>query len=118
MHAARMRVAAGIRDGLVNELFDGDSEPRISLSRQSESVKKSYEFATRPCRRTGRHSRCRPVIDQGHSRPIYLALWIIIIGDSLLTVFAAWQAIPLVVITIVMLALTRTRSARTWYDRP
>jgi hypothetical protein len=53
-----------------------------------------------------------------HSRRAHLALWFIIIGDSLLTIFAAWQAILLVAFTIVMLALTRTRSAKTWYDRP
>lgn len=53
-----------------------------------------------------------------HSRRAHLALWFIIIGDSLLTAFVAWQAILLVAFTIVMLALTRTRSAKTWYDRP
>ena len=53
-----------------------------------------------------------------HSRRAHLALWFIIIGDSLLTVFAAWQAILLVAVTIVMLALTRTQSARAWYFHP
>ena len=53
-----------------------------------------------------------------HSRRAHLALWFIIIGDSLLTVFVAWQAILLVGFTIVMLALTRTQAAKAWYDRP
>ena len=53
-----------------------------------------------------------------HSRRAHFALWFIIIGDSLLTVFASWQAILLVGFTIVMLALTRTSSAKAWYDRP
>ena len=53
-----------------------------------------------------------------HSRRAHLALWFIIVGDSLLTIFAAWQAILLVAFTIVMLALTRTQSAKAWYDRP
>ena len=52
-----------------------------------------------------------------HSRRAHLALWFIIIGDSLLTIFAAWQAIVLVGFTIVMLALTRTQAAKAWYNR-
>lgn len=51
-----------------------------------------------------------------HSRKAHLALWFIIIGDSLLTVFVDRRAILLVGFTIVMLLLTRTRSARAWYD--
>lgn len=51
-----------------------------------------------------------------HSRKAHLALWFIVIGDSLLTVFVDWQAILLVGFTIVMLMLTRTRAARAWYD--
>ena len=52
-----------------------------------------------------------------HSRRAHLALWFIIIGDSLLTLFVAWQAVLLVAFTIVMLALTRTRAAKAWYNR-
>jgi hypothetical protein len=43
-------------------------------------------------------------------------LWFIVIGDSLLTIFVEWQPILLVTFTIVMLALTRTRTAKIWYD--
>lgn len=50
-----------------------------------------------------------------HSRRAHLALWFIIVGDSLLTVFVDWQAILLVSFTIVMLLLTRTASAKAWY---
>lgn len=53
-----------------------------------------------------------------HSRKAHYALWFIIVGDSLLTVFANWQAVLLVGFTIVMLALTRARTARSWYDVP
>lgn len=53
-----------------------------------------------------------------HSRKAHLALWFIIVGDSLLTVFVDWKAILLVGFTIVMLVLTRTRAARSWYDVP
>lgn len=56
------------------------------------------------------------VLTRKHSRRAHLALWFIVIGDSLLTVFVAWQAILLVAFTIVMLALTRTRTAKIWYD--
>lgn len=51
-----------------------------------------------------------------HSRKAHYALWFIIVGDSLLTILADWRAILLVGFTIVMLALTRTRAARSWYD--
>ena len=51
-----------------------------------------------------------------HSRTAHLALWFIMVGDSLLTVFVDWQAILLVGFTIVMLLLARTRGARAWYD--
>ncbi len=50
-----------------------------------------------------------------HSRKAFAAMWFVIIGDSLLTVFVNWQAILLVGFTIVLLLLTRAPSARRWF---
>ena len=50
-----------------------------------------------------------------HSTRAFAAMWFVFIGDSLLAVFVDWQAIALVLFTIVLLLLTRTRSARTWF---
>ena len=52
------------------------------------------------------------------SRKAHWALWTIILGDSLLTLLVNWQAALLVGFTIVMLLLTRTHGAKTWYTRP
>ena len=53
-----------------------------------------------------------------HSRKAHVALWFIIVGDSLLTILVDWQAILLVGFTIVMLLLTRSLAAKAWYDVP
>lgn len=51
-----------------------------------------------------------------HSRKALGAMWFILIGDSLLTIFVNWQAILLVIFTIVLLLLTRAPSSRRWYS--
>jgi len=43
------------------------------------------------------------------------AMWGVFIGDSVLAIFVNWQAIALVLFTVVLLLLTRTRSARMWF---
>ncbi len=50
-----------------------------------------------------------------HSRRAFAAMWFVVIGDSLLTIFVNWQAILLVAFTIVLLLLTRVPSARRWF---
>ena len=50
-----------------------------------------------------------------HSTRAFAAMWFVFIGDSLLAVFVDWQAIALVLFTIVLLLLTRIRSARNWF---
>lgn len=49
------------------------------------------------------------------SRRAYAAMWFVVIGDSLLTIFVNWHAIALVGFTIVLLLLTRVPSARRWF---
>lgn len=49
------------------------------------------------------------------SKRAVFAMWGVLIGDSILAVFVNWQAIALVVFTVVLLLLTRTRSARMWF---
>jgi len=51
-----------------------------------------------------------------HSRKALGAMWFILIGDSLLTLFVNWHAILLVLFTVVLLLLTRAPSARRWYS--
>lgn len=51
------------------------------------------------------------------TRRVYIAIWSIVIGDSLLTIFVNTSAILLVMFTFVMLALTRPTSAREWLSR-
>lgn len=51
------------------------------------------------------------------SRRVYAAIWLIVIGDSLLTIFVSTSAILLVMFTLVMLALTLPTSAREWLSR-
>ena len=50
-----------------------------------------------------------------HSRRAIWAMWFILVGDSLLTIFVDVKAIILVIATIVLLLLARTPSARAWY---
>lgn len=50
-----------------------------------------------------------------HSRRVFAAMWFIVIGDSLLTIFVNWKAIALVGFTIVLLLLTRTPAGRRWF---
>ncbi len=52
-----------------------------------------------------------------HSRKAIWAIWFIIIGDSLLTLLVNWMAILLVGFTVVLLLLSRTGSARAWYNQ-
>lgn len=49
-----------------------------------------------------------------HSRIVYAAMWFILVGDSLLTLFIDVRAIVLVLFTVVLLLLTRPRAAREW----
>lgn len=49
------------------------------------------------------------------SRIVYAAMWFVLIGDSLLTVFVDVKAIALVLFTIVLLLLTRPAAARAWF---
>jgi hypothetical protein len=49
------------------------------------------------------------------SRIVYAAMWLVLIGDTLLTLFVDVQAIALVLFTIVLLALTRPAAARAWF---
>lgn len=51
-----------------------------------------------------------------HSRKAFAAMWFVVIGDSLLTIFVNWQAILLVGFTVVLLLLTRAPSARRWFS--
>ncbi len=51
-----------------------------------------------------------------HSTRAFAAMWFVFVGDSLLSVFVDWQAIALVLFTVVLLLLTRFPSARTWFD--
>lgn len=48
-------------------------------------------------------------------RIVYAAMWFVLIGDSLLTVFVDVRAIALVLFTIVLLLLTRPAAARAWF---
>lgn len=50
-----------------------------------------------------------------HSRRAFAAMWFVVIGDSLLTIFVNWKAIGLVGFTIVLLLLTRTQAGRRWF---
>jgi hypothetical protein len=50
-----------------------------------------------------------------HSRKAFAAMWFVVIGDSLLTIFVNWKAIGLVGFTIVLLLLTRTAAGRRWF---
>jgi hypothetical protein len=50
-----------------------------------------------------------------HSRKAFAAMWFVVIGDSLLTIFVSWKAIGLVGFTIVLLLLTRTAAGRRWF---
>jgi hypothetical protein len=49
------------------------------------------------------------------SRIAYLAMWFVLVGDTLLALFVDARAWALVVFTIVLLLLTRTRPAREWW---
>lgn len=48
-------------------------------------------------------------------RIVYAAMWFVLAGDSLLTVFVDVRAIALVLFTIVLLLLTRPAAARSWF---
>lgn len=48
-------------------------------------------------------------------RIVYAAMWLVLIGDSLLTVFVEVRAIALVLFTVVLLLLTRPAAARAWF---
>jgi len=48
------------------------------------------------------------------SRMVYAAMWFVLIGDSVLTVFVDLKAVALVLFTVVLLVLTRAPSARAW----
>ncbi len=48
-------------------------------------------------------------------RMAFAAMWFVLIADSLLTIFVDVKAIVLVGATILLLVLTRTRSAREWW---
>jgi hypothetical protein len=50
-----------------------------------------------------------------HSKRAFAAMWFVVIGDTLLTIFVNWQAILLVGFTVVLLLLTRVASARRWF---
>lgn len=50
-----------------------------------------------------------------HDHKALIAMWFILVGDTLLTVFVNWKAIALVLFTIGLLLLARTSSARAWY---
>jgi hypothetical protein len=50
-----------------------------------------------------------------HNRGAVMAMWFVLISDSLLTIFVSWLAIVLVMFTVVLLILTRTPSARKWF---
>ena len=50
-----------------------------------------------------------------HSTRAFAAMWFVFVGDSLLAIFVDWQAIALVLFTVVLLLLTRVRSARIWF---
>jgi hypothetical protein len=53
-----------------------------------------------------------------HSTRAFVAMWFVFLGDSLLAIFVDWQAIALVLFTVVLLLLTRVRSARIWFAPP
>lgn len=53
-----------------------------------------------------------------HSTRAFVAMWFVFVGDSLLAIFVDWQAIALVLFTVVLLLLTRVRSARIWFATP
>ena len=48
-------------------------------------------------------------------RIAFAAMWFVVVSDTLLTIFVDVKAIVLVGATILMLILTRTRSAREWW---
>lgn len=48
-------------------------------------------------------------------RIVYAAMWFVLVGDSLLTVFVDVRAIALVLFTVVLLLLTRPAAARAWF---
>lgn len=49
------------------------------------------------------------------SRTAYLAMWFVLVGDTLLALLVDARAWALVVFTIVLLLLTRAPSAREWW---
>lgn len=51
----------------------------------------------------------------GRRRIVYAAMWFVLVGDSLLTVFVDIRAIALVLFTIALLLLTRPAAARSWF---
>lgn len=55
------------------------------------------------------------VFTSRHSRKAIAAMWFVLIGDTLLTIFVDWRAVLLVVFTIGLLLFTRAPSARRWF---
>lgn len=55
------------------------------------------------------------IMTSRHSARALIAIWFILIGDIALTIFADWKAIALVLFTVVLLLLARTRGATTWF---
>ena len=49
-------------------------------------------------------------------RIAFAAMWFVVVSDTLLTIFVDVKALVLVGATILMLLLTRTRSARAWWS--
>lgn len=52
------------------------------------------------------------------SRAAVAAMLVVLVGDTLLAAFVDWRAVLLVIFTIVLLLLTRTSSARSWFAPP
>lgn len=50
-------------------------------------------------------------------RIVYAAMWLVFVGDALLTIFVDARAALLVLFTIVLLLLTRPAAARAWFAR-
>jgi len=51
-----------------------------------------------------------------HDRRAVAAMWFVFISDALLAIFVNYLAVVLVLFTIVLLLLTRTPSAKEWFQ--
>ncbi len=51
-----------------------------------------------------------------HSSTAIYFMWFVFVADSLLAIFVQYQAVILVIFTIVLLGLTRFPSSKLWYS--